>query len=75
MSCWSRLSQRARWPWGYELTFDPGAVTVEIEWIDQMFPADDSGYAPLANTIRWIGPRYAWTSSSRVTLSREPRPS
>jgi hypothetical protein len=41
------------------VTFGPGDVVVEIEWIDQMFPAGDDGYSPLTNTIwTWmnIGP-------------------
>ena len=52
-------SARVRVPWGYKVTFGPGDVVVEIEWIDQMFPAGDDGYSPLTNTIwTWmnIGP-------------------
>jgi hypothetical protein len=52
-------TDRVRVPWGYKMTFGPGDVVVEIEWIDKMFPAGEDGYSPLTNTIwTWmnIGP-------------------
>jgi hypothetical protein len=44
-------TRRVRAPWGYKVTFDAGAVVLEIEWIDRMFPPDADGYAPLTNTL------------------------
>jgi hypothetical protein len=44
-------SGRVRAPWGYKVTLEPGAVVVELERVDQMFPPDADGYAPLTNTI------------------------
>jgi len=52
-------ARRLRLPFGYQLTIGPGDLTLELEWIDQMFPMGEDGYAPLANTIwTWmaIGP-------------------
>ena len=61
-------TQRVRVPFGYQLTIGPGDLVLELEWIDQMFPPDDDGYAPLTNTI------WTWMSTGPVpgteTLTR-----
>lgn len=52
------LAQRVRVPFGYQLTI--GDLVLEVDWIDQMFPPDDDGYAPLTNTI------WTWMSTGPV---------
>jgi hypothetical protein len=59
---------RVQVPFGYQLTFGPGDVVVELEWIDQMFAPGDDGYAPLTNTI-WTWMTIGVTSGTE-TLTR-----
>lgn len=69
-------TQRLRLPLGYQLTFAPGDVVVELEWIDQMFPPDADGYAPLTNTIwTWmtIGPAPGSETLTRYLLAAARR--
>ena len=73
-------SGRVRLPMGYTLHVPEGALTIELERIDQMFEPDEDGYKPLSNTIwTWmaIGPsadtqeltRYLFAAARRLDTS------
>ena len=69
-------TSRVRAPWGYTVKLDAGALVVEIEWIDRMFPPDEDGYAPLTNTIwTWmnIGPAPDSDTLTRYLLAAARR--
>jgi len=53
-----------------------GDLVLELEWIDQMFPPDEDGYAPLTNTIwTWmtIGPVPGAETLTRYLLAAARR--
>ena len=67
---------RVRWPWGYDLTIEPGDIALEIERIDRLFPPDEDGYVPLTNTIwTWfnIGPAPGSEMLTRYVLAAARR--
>lgn len=69
-------SERVRLPFGYTLTLPPGAITIELERIDQMFESDEDGYKPLSNTIwTWmaIGPPPGTEELARYLLAAARR--
>jgi hypothetical protein len=69
-------TSRVRVPYGYQFTIDAGDLVVELEWIDQMFPPGDDGYAPITNTIwTWmtIGPVAGAETLTRYLLSASRR--
>lgn len=69
-------TSRVRLPYGYTFTLGEGDLTLELEWIDQMFPPDEDGYAPLTNTIwTWmtIGPAPNAETLTRYLLAAARR--
>lgn len=69
-------SERARLPFGYTLHVPAGALTIELERIDQMSEPDEDGYQPLSNTIwTWmaIGPPPGTEELGRYLLAAARR--
>jgi hypothetical protein len=73
--------ERVRAPWRYKRTFDRNSIVLDIERIDKMFPAEEDGYVPLANTTwTWMNlqqapgmetlARYLLAAARRLDVAR-----